>query len=133
MLQEESNQDVSALLMAWSGGDGDALDRLTPIVYHELRRLARHYMQQERARSSTTFCDWLQFRVCGNLAGRKEKREAKYDPCVVGPLTLEWHISCMQNAGGEGYLASLRPHPELYQWLRQGAADVVVSAILLQG
>ena len=30
-------------------GDGDALDRLTPIVYHELRRLARHYMQQERA------------------------------------------------------------------------------------
>src|SRR3954466_9535395 len=49
MLQEESNQDVSELLIAWSGGDGDALDRLTPIVYHELRRLARHYMQQERA------------------------------------------------------------------------------------
>ena len=49
MLQEESNHDVSELLIAWSGGDGDALDRLTPIVYHELRRLARHYMQQERA------------------------------------------------------------------------------------
>lgn len=49
MPPQESNQDVSALLIAWSGGDSDALDRLTPIVYHELRRLARRYMQQERA------------------------------------------------------------------------------------
>ncbi len=41
--------DISALLRAWTGGDQIALDRLTPIVYDELRRLARHYMRGERA------------------------------------------------------------------------------------
>ena len=39
---------MSGLLRAWSDGDRDALDRLTPIVYAELHRLARHYMQRER-------------------------------------------------------------------------------------
>ena len=39
--------DVSALLRAWSGGDHDALQALTPIVYEELHRLARHYMRRE--------------------------------------------------------------------------------------
>jgi RNA polymerase sigma-70 factor (ECF subfamily) len=40
--------EISTLLRAWSGGDQVALDRLTPIVYDELRRLARHYMKGER-------------------------------------------------------------------------------------
>jgi RNA polymerase sigma-70 factor, ECF subfamily len=38
---------VSGLLRAWSDGDRGALDRLTPIVYEELRRLARRYMKRE--------------------------------------------------------------------------------------
>ena len=41
--------EVSILLRAWSDGDQSALDRLTPIVYDELRRLARRYMRHERA------------------------------------------------------------------------------------
>jgi RNA polymerase sigma-70 factor (ECF subfamily) len=36
------------LLHAWSGGDQSALERLTPIVYEELRRLARRYLKRER-------------------------------------------------------------------------------------
>ena len=40
--------DVSILLRAWSEGDESALDKLTPIVYGELRRLAQHYMNRER-------------------------------------------------------------------------------------
>jgi len=42
-------KEVSGLLQAWSAGDQTALDQLTPIVYDELRRLARHYLRQERA------------------------------------------------------------------------------------
>jgi len=42
------NAEVSGLLRAWSDGDRAALDRLTPIVYEELRRLARRYMRGER-------------------------------------------------------------------------------------
>jgi RNA polymerase sigma factor (TIGR02999 family) len=40
--------EMSNLLRAWSDGDRNALDKLTPIVYNELRRLARHYMRGER-------------------------------------------------------------------------------------
>jgi RNA polymerase sigma-70 factor (ECF subfamily) len=40
--------DVSVLLRAWSDGDQNALDKLAPIVYDELRRLARYYLQGER-------------------------------------------------------------------------------------
>jgi RNA polymerase sigma-70 factor, ECF subfamily len=41
--------DASTLLRAWSDGDQHALETLTPIVYDELRRLARRYMRGERA------------------------------------------------------------------------------------
>jgi RNA polymerase sigma factor (TIGR02999 family) len=41
-------EDVSAILQAWTEGDHGALDRLTPLVYDELRRLARRYMRGER-------------------------------------------------------------------------------------
>src|ERR1700683_2524453 len=40
--------DVSTLLRAWSGGDRDALDKMTPIVYDELPPLPRNYMRGER-------------------------------------------------------------------------------------
>ena len=39
--------DVTGLLQAWSEGDRGALDRLTSIVYDELRRLARRYLRCE--------------------------------------------------------------------------------------
>lgn len=41
-------EEVSRLLRAWSEGDAAALEKLTPIVYQELRRLARRYMGAER-------------------------------------------------------------------------------------
>ena len=40
--------EVSTLLQAWSDGDQVALEKLTPIVYGELRRLARRYLRGER-------------------------------------------------------------------------------------
>lgn len=44
------NSEVQAteLLRAWSQGDKSARDRLIPLVYDELYRLARRYMRQER-------------------------------------------------------------------------------------
>jgi RNA polymerase sigma factor (TIGR02999 family) len=38
---------ITGLLKAWSGGDAAALERLTPLVYAELRRLARRSMRRE--------------------------------------------------------------------------------------
>ena len=45
---EPAEGDISILLRAWSDGDGNALEKLTPIVYDELHRLARRYMKRER-------------------------------------------------------------------------------------
>ncbi|MCB1055969.1 MAG: sigma-70 family RNA polymerase sigma factor [Acidobacteria bacterium] len=39
---------VTELLVAWRAGDPDALDRLTPRIYRELRRLAQHHVGYER-------------------------------------------------------------------------------------
>jgi RNA polymerase sigma factor (TIGR02999 family) len=46
-MRELSSQQVTQLLIAWSGGEGDALAELMPVVYGELRRLARQYMNRE--------------------------------------------------------------------------------------
>lgn len=47
-MDKPSVQDVTQLLQAWSDGDQDALAKLTPLIYDELRRLAHRYMAQER-------------------------------------------------------------------------------------
>lgn len=41
--------EVTALLQAWSAGDEQALEKLTPLVYQELHRAARRYMVGERS------------------------------------------------------------------------------------
>lgn len=43
---------ITVLLRAWAGGDRSALERLTPLVYEELKSMARRYMLQ-RAKEST--------------------------------------------------------------------------------
>ena len=44
--------EITGLLKAWAGGDRLALDRLTPLVYAELRRMAGRYMAKERPGNS---------------------------------------------------------------------------------
>ena len=41
--------EITVLLQAWSRGEASALDRLAPLVYAELHRIARRYMRRERA------------------------------------------------------------------------------------
>jgi RNA polymerase sigma factor (TIGR02999 family) len=43
-----STAQITGLLQAWSGGDAAALERLTPMIYGDLRRMARRQMQRER-------------------------------------------------------------------------------------
>ena len=40
--------EITRLLKAWGRGDSAALDRLTPLVYEQLHRMARRYMRNER-------------------------------------------------------------------------------------
>jgi len=45
---EPSPHQITGLLKAWSEGEQSALERLVPLVYEELHRLAHHYMARER-------------------------------------------------------------------------------------
>lgn len=43
-----SSESITLLLERWTGGDTSALDRLMPLVYDELHRLAVNYLRRER-------------------------------------------------------------------------------------
>jgi RNA polymerase sigma factor (TIGR02999 family) len=43
--------DVTALLHAWAGGDDSVLQQLTPLVYPELKRLARYQLHSRRSQT----------------------------------------------------------------------------------
>ncbi len=47
-MPDKECSETTQLLRAWAGGDQAALDHLTPRVYSELRRIAGHFMQDER-------------------------------------------------------------------------------------
>src|ERR687890_2526784 len=48
LMATSSQPDVTQLLLEWSKGDRQSLDKLLPVVYQELRRLAQHHLRQER-------------------------------------------------------------------------------------
>ncbi|MFN2502421.1 MAG: sigma-70 family RNA polymerase sigma factor [Pyrinomonadaceae bacterium] len=47
-MDERGQLPITQMLLDWSEGDQSALDRMMPIVYSELHRLAHHYMNRER-------------------------------------------------------------------------------------
>lgn len=47
-MDTHSTHEVTRLLQDWRNGDRAALEKLTPLIYDELRRLANHYLRGER-------------------------------------------------------------------------------------
>ena len=47
-----SRQDITGLLLDWGSGDRAAFDKLIPLVYKELRRVAHQYMRRERVENT---------------------------------------------------------------------------------
>ena len=49
MTTGDHSAQITDLLLAWSDGDAEALERLMPLVERELQQLAHHYMARESA------------------------------------------------------------------------------------
>jgi hypothetical protein len=47
-VNDDNQLNVTKLLRAWSGGDAAALEQLTPVLYRELKLIARRCMRNER-------------------------------------------------------------------------------------
>ncbi len=76
-LHAGSGSQVTELLVRWRGGDRKALEALIPLVYAELRQLARHYLQQERVGhtlQSTALVHEAYVRLAGQNAPQWQNR-----------------------------------------------------------
>ncbi len=74
---DSTPKDVTGLLERWSGGDRDALDELTPLVYQELRKIARRQMMKERAEhtlESTALVHEAYLRLVGQKGSKWQNR-----------------------------------------------------------
>jgi RNA polymerase sigma factor (TIGR02999 family) len=74
---DNSRHDVTGLLVAWSEGDKEALDRLAPLVYDELRRLAHRHMRREAAGhtlQTTALINEAYLKLAGGHAAAWESR-----------------------------------------------------------
>jgi len=47
-VSKSSSQELTHLLLAWRQGENEALNRLIPVIYEELRRIAHSYIRGER-------------------------------------------------------------------------------------
>src|SRR5256885_10949899 len=47
-MEQDRKGRVTQILQDWTKGDEQALDRLMPLVYEELQRLAQQYLHRER-------------------------------------------------------------------------------------
>jgi RNA polymerase sigma factor (TIGR02999 family) len=72
-IQPDGGGDVTALLRLWTDGDDRAFERLIPLVYDELHRMARRYLAGERAHLSLEATGLIN-EVCLRLLGWDQAR-----------------------------------------------------------
>lgn len=85
MSSGDASGEVTQLLIAWSGGDRSALERLLPIVYEELRRIAARALRGEapgQTLQTTALVHEAYLKLCapagGARGGRWENRTQFY-------------------------------------------------------
>ena len=104
---EASGHEITQLLKAWSQGDPTALEKVTPLVYQELRRMARRYMVQERpghTLQATALVHEAYVRLLGTAPASVENRAQFFAVCaqVMRRILVDWARSRQaQKRGGE--------------------------------
>jgi RNA polymerase sigma factor (TIGR02999 family) len=108
-----SPQEISRLLMAWSDGQQAALDELVPLVYEELRRIARRYRHGENHTLQTTALVHEAFLRLAGKEGKQWQNRAHFFGVAARAMR---HIlvdyaraRCAGKRGGEARSASLDP------------------------
>jgi RNA polymerase sigma factor (TIGR02999 family) len=66
-----TGKDVTSLLIEWRGGNAQAFDEMAPLVYEELRRLARTHLRRERP-GHTLQCTALVHEAWLRMIGQQE-------------------------------------------------------------
>src|SRR6185295_4025761 len=72
---------ITALLERWGRGDASAFEQLIPLVYDELRRIARNYMRKERGNhtlQATAIVHEAMLRLSGSPVSEWQNRSQFY-------------------------------------------------------
>ena len=90
--------EVTTLLRAWSDGDADAFERVLPLVYDELHRMAARYLAGERSTISLQATAWSTSCACACSDG---------DPVTLAePRALLRRLGPDDAAGARGHRAA---------------------------
>ena len=124
-------EQMSQLLDAWASKDPEARDRLVPIVYAELRRLAHHYMKGERAGhtlQTTALVNEMYLRLAG--LDRMQWRDRSHFIAMAATLMRRVLVDyARRNArdkrGGDVVMTSLDGHDVAIDAPAGGAVDVL--------
>ena len=87
--------EITQLLELWSQGDPQAIEKLTPLVYDELRRLARRYMSDERpghTLQTTALVNEAYLRLVGSPRPNWEGRTQFFALCaqIMRRILVDW-------------------------------------------
>jgi len=110
---EPLSHQVTQLLHAWSEGEPQALDRLTPLVYDELHRLARRHMAHERSGhtlQTTALVNEAYMELVDSVHADWQNRTHFYAVCarVMRRILVDWARSHnMFKRGGGAHLVGL--------------------------
>ena len=109
-----SPQEISRLLIAWSDGDHSALDELVPLVYGELRRIARRYKPDGNHTLQTTALVHEAFLRIAGENGKQWQNRAHFFGVAARAmrhiLVDHARARCASKRGGELRSISLDPN-----------------------
>ncbi|HEX4949851.1 MAG TPA: ECF-type sigma factor, partial [Blastocatellia bacterium] len=102
-MNQPSSQDITTLLHAWSQGDQEALERLTPLVQDKLKKIAHNRLRHERnghTLQSTEIIGELYLRLLGDQR-EWEGRSHFYAHCatLMRNILVDWARSRPRRIG----------------------------------
>jgi len=94
-MMEVSAHQVTLLLRAWSEGEQGALEKLVPLVYDQLHRLAEHYMAQERpghTLQTTALVNEAYLRLVDSTQANWQNRAQFFAVCaqIMRRILVDW-------------------------------------------
>src|SRR5712692_2820589 len=119
-----SGHEITKLLLAWSAGDQEALGKLVPLVYDELHRLARRYMEQEQSNptmQTTALVNELYLRLLNIRETNWENRAHFFAVCAQAMRHILIDLARSRRAvkrGGQAIRVPLEENPVVLEGTR---------------
>jgi len=123
-----SPKSITQLLIEWREGDETALDRLIPLVYDELRRLAHHYLRGERSGHTLQTSDLVNeayLRLVDHKGMRWQNRSHFYAVAAQAIRRILVDQARSRDAVKRGGLANLVGLDEATNLPQRQAADLI--------